>query len=112
MDAVPKTNFPDIRKVCVIHSENGTVMAVPRESKLVRFYISMDALGFDIAAAKSQNTLTVDHLVDSARLIFDPYGFEVGEVRWWSAYQVGQRVAEEFARDNRVFLAGDAVRKF
>ncbi|KAJ6189896.1 FAD binding domain protein [Penicillium mononematosum] len=109
MDAVPKTNFPDIRKVCVVHSAKGTVMAVPREKKLVRFYIAMDGTGLDVAAALNKSTLTVDHVVDAARSIFHPYTFEVGEVAWWSAYQVGQRVADEFSRDDRVFLAGDAV---
>ena len=112
MDAVPRTNFPDIRKVCVVHSAHGTVMAVPRERKLVRFYIAIDGLDLDIAAALSQKTLTIEHLVEAARSIFHPYSFAVGEVPWWSAYQVGQRVAERFSKDNCVFLAGDAVREY
>ncbi|KAJ5173539.1 FAD binding domain protein [Penicillium coprophilum] len=109
MDAVPKTNFPDIRKVCVVHSAKGTVMAVPREKKMVRFYIAMDGPDLDVAAALNESTLTVDHVVEAARSIFHPYTFEVGEVVWWSAYQVGQRVADEFSKEDRVFLAGDAV---
>ncbi|KAJ5918140.1 FAD binding domain protein [Penicillium verhagenii] len=109
MDAVPKTNFPDIRKVCVVHSAQGTIMAVPRERKLVRFYIAMDGTDLDVPTALSQKTLTVDHVVDAARSILSPYTFEVGEVAWWSAYKVGQRVADNFSRDDRVFLAGDAV---
>lgn len=71
----------------------------------------MDALGSDIPAALSRKTLTISHVVDAARSIFRPYTFEVGEVLWWSAYQVGQRVADRFSKDDRVFLAGDAVRK-
>ncbi|KAJ5885550.1 FAD binding domain protein [Penicillium taxi] len=109
MDAVPKTNFPDIRKVCVVHSAQGTIMAVPREKKLVRFYIAMDGTDLDVPTALFQKTLTVDHVVDAARSIFHPYTFDVGEVAWWSAYQVGQRVADKFSKDDRVFLAGDAV---
>ena len=111
MDAVPKTNFPDIRKVCVVHSAQGTIMAVPRERKLVRFYIAMEGADVDVPTALAQKALTIDHVVDAARSIFHPYTFEVGEVAWWSAYKVGQRVADKFSRDDRVFLAGDAVRK-
>lgn len=33
---------------------------------------------------------------------------EVGETHWFTAYQIGQRVATNFHRDNRVFIEGDA----
>ena len=37
LDVVPITDFPDIRMRCAIHSAaNGSVMVIPRESKLVR----------------------------------------------------------------------------
>ena len=36
---IPETNFPDIRNACVIHSENGSSLIIPREGDLVRFYI-------------------------------------------------------------------------
>ena len=38
---VPETNFPDIRKPCVVHSENGSSLIIPREGDLVRFYIQL-----------------------------------------------------------------------
>ncbi|KAB8261465.1 hypothetical protein BDV32DRAFT_137326 [Aspergillus pseudonomiae] len=108
---VPKTDFPDIRKVCVIRSAQGTVMAIPREGKLVRLYVGMDGTGLDVAGGLDVRAFTVDHVIDSARSIISPYMFEAGHVAWWSAYQVSQRVAEEFSRYDRVFLAGDAVRQ-
>lgn len=111
MDIVPKTSFPDIRKVCVVHSKKGTLMGVPREDKLVRFYVGMDGSGLDVAAALDSRSLTFEDIMDSARSIMSPYTFEAGRVQWWSAYKVGQRVADAFSKYNRVFLAGDAVRK-
>lgn len=33
---------------------------------------------------------------------------EVAETFWWSAYSIGQRLADHFHKDNRVFLTGDA----
>ncbi|KAL3421188.1 phenol hydroxylase [Phlyctema vagabunda] len=109
MDMVPKTNFPDIRKVFVVHSAVGTVMGVPREDKLVRFYVSIDGVRPDAAAALESKGLSVEHIVDAASTIMAPYSMKAGSVVWWSAYRVGQRVAEEFSRHERVFLAGDAV---
>jgi len=104
---VPKTNFPDIRKVFVVHSTRGTVMGVPRESKMVRFYISID--GGNRHTALDAKTVTAESIVDAARAILAPYTLEVGRILWWSAYCVGQRVADEFSRHDRIFLAGDAV---
>jgi phenol 2-monooxygenase len=33
---------------------------------------------------------------------------EVAETFWWSAYSIGQRLADHFHKDNRIFLTGDA----
>jgi phenol 2-monooxygenase len=33
---------------------------------------------------------------------------EVADTFWWSAYSIGQRLADNFHKDNRVFLTGDA----
>jgi phenol 2-monooxygenase len=112
MDMVPKTDFPDIRKVFVVHSAVGTIMGVPREDKLVRFYVAMDGVRPDAAAALESKGLTVEDIVDAASMIMAPYSMKAGSVVWWSAYRVGQRVADEFSRHERVFLAGDAVRMF
>lgn len=35
MDLIPITNFPDIRKNCIIKSDHGNLLLVPRENKLV-----------------------------------------------------------------------------
>ena len=41
IDTVPETNFPDIRNRCVIHSESGSCMVIPREGDKVRLYIQL-----------------------------------------------------------------------
>ena len=107
MNLVPKTDFPDIRKVFVVHSNVGTVMGVPRENKLVRFYISMD--GGNRHTSLDAKSVTAESIIDAARAILAPYTVDAGRIPWWSAYCVGQRVADEFSRHNRIFLAGDAV---
>jgi phenol 2-monooxygenase len=36
---IPDTDFPDIRKKTLIHSNNGSCMVIPREGDRVRLYI-------------------------------------------------------------------------
>ena len=42
IDFTPDTDFPDIRNCCMVHSNNGACMVVPREGDLVRLYIQLD----------------------------------------------------------------------
>lgn len=41
-----------------------------------------------------------------------PYKLEYSVLEWWSAYHVKQQVANTLGSSNRVFIAGDAVRKY
>jgi phenol 2-monooxygenase len=50
----------------------------------------------------------LEDLHSAAQRIFHPYAFVVAETFLWSAYSVGQRLADHYSKDNRVFLAGDA----
>ncbi|KPM35874.1 3-hydroxybenzoate 4-monooxygenase [Neonectria ditissima] len=101
MDVHVRTSFPDIRKKAILHSAAGNLMIIPREGdSMVRFYIELvDVVVKDVALAQLQ---------EKARLIFSPYAMEVVETVWWSVYSIGQRLADAFTRDHRVFLTGDA----
>lgn len=102
-DVFPRTNFPDIRKKAVIKSKAGTLVIIPREGDaMVRFYIELPP---DTAASQ----VTEHDVLERARLIFRPYEMEIAETRWWSAYAVGQRLADHFHARHRVFLQGDAA---
>jgi phenol 2-monooxygenase len=102
MDIYPRTNFPDIRKKCVINSAAGSILIVPREGDaMVRFYT-------ELPAGAKVIEITLDSLQDHARKVFAPYTVDFAETFWWSAYSIGQRRADYFHRDHRVFLTGDA----
>jgi phenol 2-monooxygenase len=106
VDFIPKTNFPDIRRVCYLRAATGTILLVPRSNKEVRFYIPVGSG----SALPDPKDLTLDRIMSAARAILAPYTLEAGSVSWWSAYRVGQRVGSHFARCNeRAFLLGDAV---
>ncbi|BEJ18231.1 hypothetical protein CspHIS471_0705080 [Cutaneotrichosporon sp. HIS471] len=108
VDIVPETDFPDVRARCAIHSaESGSVMIIPREDKLVRFYIQMqERAGQGGRVDRSQ--FTPEKIVDSARKIMAPYYLNYSRMDWFTAYHIGQRVADKYSVAERAFIAGDA----
>ena len=117
MDVLAVTDFPDIRLKCAVQSADaGSLLIIPREGGyLVRLYVELDTLN-DGERAGDRN-VTAEMLEAKARAILAPHSFEVKEVAWWSAYEIGQRVCDAFddvpeadraTRTPRVFIAGDA----
>lgn len=104
MDVIPRTNFPDFRKKSTIRSNSGNLLIIPREgdnNNLTRFYI-------ELGPGTNPNNVTLQNLQQKAQSVFHPYRVEFVETVWWSAYSIGQRHADFFHKDHRVFLAGDA----
>jgi phenol 2-monooxygenase len=102
MDVYPRTNFPDVRKKAVIHSDAGNLLIIPREGEsLIRLYI-------ELPAGTHVKDVSKESLQKQAQLIFQPYTMEIAETAWWSAYAIGQRRADFFTKHHRAFLTGDA----
>lgn len=102
MDVYIRTTFPDIRKKVVIKTSQGSVLIIPREGgSLTRFYVE---LPFGVKA----KDVKLNDLIASVQTLLSPYTLNVCETVWWSAYSIGQRVADNFTRHDRVFLTGDA----
>jgi phenol 2-monooxygenase len=102
MDVYPRTNFPDIRRKAALQSQAGSLLIIPREGgSLVRLYI-------ELPSGTTAKDVKLEDLQASARKIFHPYEMEIAETYWWSAYSIGQRLADHFSKDDRVFLTGDA----
>jgi phenol 2-monooxygenase len=116
MDVLAVTDFPDIRKKCVIQSEReGNVLVIPREGGyMARIYVEMDKLAENERV--THRAIGFDDILGAAQRIFRPYKLEAKSVAWWSVYEVGQRITDHFddasptegARDPRVFIMGDA----
>jgi 2-polyprenyl-6-methoxyphenol hydroxylase-like FAD-dependent oxidoreductase len=116
MDLLAVTDFPDIRYKCAVQSAAGNLLVIPREGGyLVRLYVEMDKLGEEERVA--HRGITLDHLVAAAQRILHPYTLEVKEVPWWSVYEIGQRICDQYddvpaaggeGQLPRVFIAGDA----
>ena len=50
IDMIPDTDFPDIRKISIIRSENGSCMIIPRENDMIRLYVQLSET--DVEGAK------------------------------------------------------------
>ncbi|KAJ1025137.1 hypothetical protein NDA16_002643 [Ustilago loliicola] len=107
LDAVPITDFPDVRNRCAIHSaESGSMMIIPREDGLVRFYIQVSELNKGV----DRHSITPEMILKTAKAIIAPYTLDIseGDLDWWTTYVIGQRTADRFSLHDRVFIAGDA----
>lgn len=85
-------------------------MVIPRENKLVRLYIQLQTTEHDKNGGKADRSwITPSIILQSAQRILHPYKLDYTYCDWWTAYQIGQRVGDNFSLRERVFLAGDAV---
>lgn len=100
------TDFPDIwSKTLVYSQEHGSILIVPRERNMTRFYIELKAAG----AKADRRELGQDFVMARAKQIMAPFEVDWKYIEWFGRYQVGQRVASRFSDGHlRAFLAGDA----
>lgn len=107
LDGELDTDFPDIwSKTVVFSEEHGSVLIIPRERNLTRFYIEVK---------NQQESIDESFVMDQARKIMAPYHIKWLSVEWFGNYRVTQRVAARFSdapadhsRHPKVFIAGDA----
>ncbi|RPD52967.1 hypothetical protein L226DRAFT_511090 [Lentinus tigrinus ALCF2SS1-7] len=112
LDVYPETNFPDSRNWTFIHSNHGTLMNIPREGDMMRYYIQLseDPDFVDPKTGRvNKARANPGRLMETAAKIFQPYHLKMlGEPEWWTIYIIGQRVAQKFSVEDRIFIAGDA----
>ena len=114
MDVLPVTDFPDIRKKCIIHSEAGSILHIPREGNLLcRIYVDLGEV--DKADGGRVRKTPVEAVIERANAIVHPYTLDVRNVAWSSVYEVAHRLTDRFDDEAtspdgkaRVFLMGDA----
>ncbi|KAI0701479.1 FAD binding domain-containing protein [Cytidiella melzeri] len=110
IDMIPDTNFPDIRNRCAIHSNNGSIMIIPREGDLIRLYIQLtdtDLVNPETGRV-DKDRVGPEKLLQVAKKSLHPYTIDTDAFDWWTIYIIGQRVASKFSVHERVFIAGDA----
>lgn len=114
MDVLAVTDFPDFRKKCIIHSQAGSILHIPREGNhLARIYVDLGETD-EHDAGKVRGT-ALDDIIARANAILHPYTLDVKDVPWHSVYEVAHRLTDRFDDaatspdgKGRVFLMGDA----
>ncbi len=114
MDVLAVTDFPDYRLKCIIHSEAGSILHIPREGNhLARIYVDLGEVPDDDEGKVRRTPL--EHVIEQANAILHPYKLDVRNVAWNSVYEVTHRLTNrwddsETSPDGkaRVFLLGDA----
>ncbi|EPS29458.1 hypothetical protein PDE_04407 [Penicillium oxalicum 114-2] len=111
IDVVPISNFPDMRRLGTVTHSTGTILVIPRERNMVRLYVPVQTIETNTIGQGrfDRSKITLEMIKRRIQTIFAPYTFDFQICDWWAAYQIGQRIAPTFSKDNRVFLAGDAV---
>lgn len=117
-DVYAKTDFPDIRRRCLIRSGQGTLMLVPLANNGTRIYNLLTKQEdetllqskYDGVGEKRTNDQTViGFLTKRAKSLLKPYEIEIIKVEWVSRYLIAQRITNSFAEEGgRVFLLGDS----
>ncbi|KAF3392599.1 hypothetical protein F1880_008898 [Penicillium rolfsii] len=101
----------DIRRLGTVTHSTGTILVIPRERNMVRLYVPVQTIEATAASESrfDRSKITLEMIKGRVQLIFAPYTFDFQICDWWTAYQIGQRIAPTFSKWNKVFLAGDAV---
>ncbi|KAI1340307.1 FAD binding domain-containing protein [Xylariaceae sp. FL0016] len=100
------TDFPDLWSKSVVYSEeHGSILVIPRERDMTRFYIEIKAGPENVEMGE----LGQEFVMHRARQILSPYSVDWRTVEWFGNYQVRQRIANRFADPQlKTFIAGDA----
>ncbi|OAA61182.1 pentachlorophenol 4-monooxygenase [Niveomyces insectorum RCEF 264] len=106
LDGELDTDFPDIwSKTLVYQQDLGSILIIPRERNMTRFYIELKS---NVKGA-ARGELGQEFVMQRARDIMAPFRVGWKYIEWYGRYQIGQRVASRFCDNHqRAFLAGDA----
>ena len=105
LDGELDTDFPDIwSKTLVYSQEHGSILIIPRERNMTRFYIELK-----VGPKGDRRELGQEFVMHRAKEIMAPFRVNWKYIEWFGRYQIGQRVASRFCDGHlRAFLAGDA----
>ena len=107
IDGVVETNMPEARKgICGITSQShGSILWASLDHGVTRVGFALpekiwEEIGADISK---------EDVIREAQKALQPFTLEFKTVDWWTMYSVGQRLAADFRKDERIFIAGDAA---
>ncbi len=121
-DVLATTDFPDIRRHCVVWSAQSVCTLIPNSHGGVRICVQLtpgDINRLDagvngiftqppVLFPETNPTLLFEILQSHVKDILSPYRIDITRVSWISRYRVSQGIADHFTDQQRVFLLGEA----
>lgn len=107
IDGIVETNMPEARRgICGIESRShGSILWACLDHGVTRVGFALpEKLWEEIGAEISR-----EDVIREAQKALQPFTLDFKTVDWWTVYSVGQRLAAEYRKNERVFLAGDAA---
>ncbi len=107
IDGVVETNMPEARKgICGIQSQShGSVLWASLDHGVTRVGFALpEKLWEEIGA-----NISLEDVIREAQKALQPFTLEFKTVDWWTVYSVGQRLASDYRKNDRIFIAGDAA---
>ena len=105
VDFVPDTDFPDIRNKCVIHSNNGTCMVIPREDDKIRLYIQLDRADTSTMKRIDKSQMSAHHLFDVCTRFFQETRIMSPTYSWNHRLQ-GNHFSRTLSKLQRILIGG------
>ena len=107
IDGIVETNMPEARKgICGIESQShGSILWACLDHGVTRVGFALPQKLWEAVGAK----ISREDVIREAQKALQPFTLEFKTVDWWTVYSVGQRLAAEYRKHERVFLAGDAT---
>lgn len=122
-DVLADTNFPDIRRHCVLSSAQRVCTLIPNGQDGVRICVQLSPEDIDrldagvpsffieppILFPETNSTLLFEILQTHIKDILSPYTIDVTNVSWISRYRISQSIADRFTDpQGHVILLGEA----
>lgn len=84
-----------------VSTPQGSMMTVPRENGMIRLGAKLDGI--------EKGQISPEIIIAQVQKLLKPYKMEMSYCDWYAVYQSNQRLGTSFSKNERVFLAGDAV---
>ena len=68
-----------------MHSESsGSLMVIPRENSLVRFYVQINEVKPDESGRADRSQITPELILKAAQRTLAPYTLDYKHIHWWT----------------------------
>lgn len=76
-----------MRRASTVASELGTLLVIPRERQLARFYVPLTEV--DVSSGRfDRSSITLDMMREKVQQMLKPFQFDFKVCDWWTTYQV------------------------